>query len=181
MQFINTIKERLPDYAKDIRLNLDTVIARSSLSPTAAAGAALAAAFAARSSPIVDAIRAGGALDPLHQQAALTAAALMGMNNVWYPFVEMADDADLKTMRAELRMNAYATHGGVDRQTFELYALAASIVGQCEFCVRSHYKLLQETGLTTQQLRDVGRIAAVINAAAQVLAAEATREEPIAA
>ena len=93
----------------------------------------------------------------------------------------MADDADLKTMRAELRMNAYATHGGVDRQSFELYALAASIVGQCEFCVRSHYKLLQETGLTTQQLRDVGRIAAVINAAAQVLAAEATREEPIAA
>jgi len=73
------------------------------------------------------------------------------------------------------------THGGVDRQSFELYALAASIVGQCEFCVRSHYKLLQETGLTTQQLRDVGRIAAVINAAAQVLAAEATREEPIAA
>jgi alkyl hydroperoxide reductase subunit D len=93
----------------------------------------------------------------------------------------MADDADLKTMRAELRMNAYANHGGVDRQSFELYALAASIVSKCEFCVRSHYKLLQETGLTTQQLRDVGRIAAVINAAAQVLVAETSREEAIAA
>jgi len=181
MQFITTLKERLPDYAKDIRLNLDAVIGRSSLAPAAAAGAALAAAFAAKSAPIVEAIRADGTLDPQHRQAALTAAALMGMNNVWYPFVEMADDADLKTMRAELRMNAYATHGGVDRQTFELYALAASIVGQCEFCVRSHAKLLAEAGLTTQQLRDVGRIAAVINAAAQVLAAEATREEPIAA
>jgi alkyl hydroperoxide reductase subunit D len=103
------------------------------------------------------------------------------MNNVWYPYVEMADDADLKTMRAELRMNAYANHGGVDRQSFELYALAASIVGKCEFCVRSHYKLLQETGFTTQQLRDVGRIAAVINSAAQVLATETTREAAIAA
>jgi alkyl hydroperoxide reductase subunit D len=181
MPFTNTIKERLPDYAKDIRLNLDAVIARSSLTPTAAAGAALAAAFAARSAPIVEAIRADGGLDAVHQQAALTAAALMGMNNVWYPFVEMADDPDLKTVRAELRMNAYANHGGVDRQSFELYALAASIVGKCEFCVRSHYKLLQETGLTTQQLRDVGRIAAVINAAAQVLAAEAPTEVPIAA
>jgi alkyl hydroperoxide reductase subunit D len=181
MQFVNTIKERLPDYAKDIRLNLDAVIGRSSLSPTAAAGAALAAAFAAKSAPIVDAIRSDGALDAQHQQAALTAAALMGMNNVWYPFVEMADDADLKTMRAELRMNAYANHGGVDRQSFELYALAASIVGKCEFCVRSHYKLLQETGLSTQQLRDVGRIAAVVNAAAQVLAVESASEVAVAA
>lgn len=179
MDFVSTLKARLPDYAKDIRLNLDAVIARGSLAPQHAAGAALAAAFAAKSAAVVDAIRSEGALDPAHRDAALTAAALMGMNNVWYPFVEMAGDGDLATMRPELRMNAYATHGGVDRQSFELYALAASIVGRCEFCVRSHYKLLRETGLTTQQLRDVGRIAAVVNAAAQVLAADA--REPVAA
>jgi len=181
MSFIDDLKARLPDYAKDIRLNLDAVLARSSLTTAQAAGAALAAAFAARATPIVDAIRADAVLDPAHRQAALTAAALMGMNNVWYPFVEMAGDTDLATLRPELRMNAYATHGGVDRQSFELYALAASIVGKCEFCVKSHYKLLAETGLTTQQLRDVGRIAAVINAAAQVIAAEADTPMPVAA
>ena len=172
MEFINTLKAKLPDYAKDIRLNLDGVIARSSLTPQHAQGAALAAAFAAQAPTIVRAIREDGTLDAPHQEAALTAAALMGMNNVWYPFLEMAGDADLKSMRAELRMNAYATHGGVDRPSFELYALAASIVGKCEFCVQSHYRLLKETGLTVQQLRDVGRIAAVVNAAAQVLAVE---------
>jgi lipoyl-dependent peroxiredoxin subunit D len=182
MEFLNHLKARLPDYAKDIRLNLDAVVARSSLTPQMAAGAALAAAFAAKSSAIVDAIRAEPTLDPAHRDAALTAAALMGMNNVWYPFVEMAGDDSLSTMRPELRMNAYASHGGVDRQSFELYALAASIVGKCDFCVRSHYKLLAETGLTTQQLRDVGRIAAVINAAAQVIAAtQAPVSEAIAA
>ncbi len=173
MSYIVDLKSRVPEYAKDIRLNLDSVLGRSSLSPIQAAGAALAAAFAARSSTIVAAIRADSTLDPAHQQAALTAASLMAMNNVWYPFVEMAGDPDLATLRAELRMNAYATHGGVDRQSFELYALAASIVGKCEYCVQSHYKLLAETGLTTQQLRDVGRIAAVVNAAAQVIATEA--------
>jgi len=178
MAFVDTLKGLLPDYAKDIRLNVDAVVNRSSLSPQHAVGAALAAAFAARSAPIVDAIRGDASLDPAHVHAALTAASLMGMNNVWYPFVEMADDADLKTLRPELRMNAYATHAGVDRQSFELYALAASIVGKCEFCVKSHYELLKQTGLTTQQLRDVGRIAAVVNAAAQVLATEA---QPIAA
>jgi alkyl hydroperoxide reductase subunit D len=178
MDFIAAIKDRIPDFAKDIRLNLDAVLARSSLEPHHAAGAALASAFAARSPELVDAIRGGTALDATQVQAALTAAALMGMNNVWYPYLEMAGDADLKTMRAELRMNAYATHGGVDRTSFELYALAASIVGKCEFCVQSHYKLLRDSGLTAQQLRDVGRIAAVINAAAQVIALQTT---PVAA
>ena len=181
MEFVNTLKARLPDYAKDIRLNLDAVISRSSLSQSHAAGAALAAAFAAKSAAIVDAIRDDATLDDAHRQAALSAAALMGMNNVWYPFVETSGDEELRTVRPELRMNAYATHGGVDRQSFELYALAASIVGRCEFCVQSHYRLLKETGLTTQQLRDVGRIAAVVNAAAQVIAAEVRAEEAIAA
>ena len=166
---INDIKAALPDWAKDVRLNLDATIARSSLEPRLAAGAALAAAYAARSPALVATFRDPTFLDPQHAEAALTAAALMGMNNVWYPFVEMAGDESLKTMRAELRMNAYASHGGVDKLAFELYALAASIVGKCEYCVRSHAKLLTESGLTMQQLRDVGRIAATVNAAALAL------------
>jgi len=169
MDFLNTIKDRIPDYAKDIRLNLDAVIARSSLEPADALGTALAAAYAARSKTIVDAIRGSGQLNETDTNAALSAAALMGMNNVWYPYVEMADDPDLKTQRPELRMNAYATHGGVDKKRFELFALAASIVGKCHFCVASHYKMLKENGLTAQQLRDAGRIAAVVNAAAQAI------------
>ncbi|MES2562138.1 MAG: carboxymuconolactone decarboxylase family protein [Pseudomonadota bacterium] len=174
MEFLNALKERIPDYAKDIRLNLDAVIARSSLEAADAVGAALAAAYAARAKPIVDAIRASGALSEVDTNAALSAAALMGMNNVWYPYVEMADDADLKSQRAELRMNAYATHGGVDKKRFELFSLAASIVGKCHFCVQSHYKMLKENGVSAQQLRDVGRIAAVVAAAALVFEAERT-------
>jgi alkyl hydroperoxide reductase subunit D len=172
MEFLSTLKEHIPDYAKDVRLNLDAVIARSSLDAADALGAALAAAYAARSKTLVDAIRGSGALSEGDTGAALSAAALMGMNNVWYPYVEMAGDEDLKTQRAELRMNAYATHGGVDKKRFELFALSASIVGKCHFCVVSHYRMLKENGLSAQQLRDVGRIAAVITAAANALAAE---------
>jgi lipoyl-dependent peroxiredoxin subunit D len=168
MDFLNPIKDQIPDYAKDIRLNLDGTIARSSLAPEDALGVALAAAFAAKSKVLVDAFKAN--TPQAEANAALTAAALMGMNNAWYPYVEMAEDAELKTMRAELRMNAYATHGGVAKVKFEAYALSASIVGKCHFCVRSHYELLQKEGWTTQQLRDIGRIAATVNAAAQVLA-----------
>ena len=169
MEFLTPILQRLPDTAKDIRLNLDSVLARSSLSPEDALGVAIAAAFAARSRELVQALQS--AAPAAEAQAALTAAALMGMNNIWYPYVEMAGDDELKTLRPELRMNAYASHGGVARAKFEAYALAASIVGKCHFCVESHYALLKKEGLTTQQLRDIGRIAAVVNAAAQVLAA----------
>ncbi|WP_020201244.1 MULTISPECIES: carboxymuconolactone decarboxylase family protein [Cupriavidus] len=173
MEFISTIKGLIPDYAKDIRLNLDGTIARSSLEGNDAVAVALAAAFAAKSRVLVDTIRNSGVLSPEETNAVLTAAALMGMNNVWYPYIEMADDPDLASQPAGLRMNAYATHGGVDKRRFEMYALAASIVGKCHFCVKSHYQLLKnEQGMTAQQLRDVGRIAAVIVAAANVIAAE---------
>ena len=74
-------------------------------------------------------------------------------------------------------MQAYATHGGVDRRHFELYALAASIVGKCHFCVQSHYALLKEAGMSVDQLRDVGRIAAVIAAAANAIDVEADTPE----
>ncbi|QHE92830.1 carboxymuconolactone decarboxylase family protein [Pandoraea fibrosis] len=174
MEFITAIKAQIPDYAKDIRLNLDGTIARSSLEGNDAVGVALAAAFAAKSQPLIKAIREAGVLSPEELEGALTAAALMGMNNTWYPYLEMADNDELKNEKAQLRMNGYATRGGVDQRRFEMYALAASIVGKCHFCVKSHYHLLlAEHGMSTAQLRDVGRIAAVINAAAQVLAAEA--------
>ncbi|HEU4853490.1 MAG TPA: carboxymuconolactone decarboxylase family protein [Telluria sp.] len=165
MDFLNSIKEMIPDYAKDIRLNIDGTIARSTLEGNDALGVALSAAFAAKNRKFVDAIRESGLLSPEEVNAAMTASALMGMNNVWYPFVEMAGDADLKSLPAQLRMNAYASHGGVDKRRFEMYALAASIIGKCHFCVQSHSELLKAEGMSVQQLRDIGRIAAVVNAA----------------
>ena len=172
MEFLNAIKELIPDYAKDIRLNIDGTIGRSSLEGSDAVGVALAAAFAAKSKTLIDAIRNAGVLSPEETHAALTAAALMGMNNVWYPYVEMTGNADLKSQPAGLRMNAYASHGGVDKRRFEMYALAASIIGKCHFCVTSHFDTLLAEGMSSTQVRDVGRIAAVVNAAAQVIEAE---------
>jgi lipoyl-dependent peroxiredoxin subunit D len=172
MEFLSSIKALVPDYAKDIRLNLDGTIARSSLEGTDAIGVALAAAFAAKSAVLVEAIRNAGVLSAEEVNGALTAAALMGMNNVWYPYVEMTDSADLKSQPAGLRMNAYASHGGLDKRRFEMYALAASIIGKCHFCVKSHFETLVAEGMSSTQLRDVGRIAAVINATALVVSAE---------
>jgi alkyl hydroperoxide reductase subunit D len=168
MSWVDTIKEALPDYAKDTRLNLDGVVNRSSLDVTVAHGCALAAAVATGNGKLVAFIQADIA-DTTECSAAMTAASLMAQNNVWYPYVEMAEDEALKGLPAQLRMNAIASHGGTTADRFEAYSLASSIVGKCHFCVRAHYEGLKKMGYTVEQLRDIGRIAAVITSVARVL------------
>lgn len=169
MSWVNEVRNLVPGYAKDTSLNLDNVINRSSLDEVTAKGVALASAFATGNMNLVNIIKPF--LLEEDRQAALTAASLMAMNNVWYPYVEMTGDPALKGLPAQLRMNAYANHGGTTKVKFESYALAASIVGKCHFCVKSHYDTLQKEGLTVEQLRDIGRIAAVVTAVARAITA----------
>ena len=169
-QWVDALKEQsIPDYAKDTRLNLDAVIKRSTLSVEEAEAVAVAAAFATGNSKFWTWLHSQIA-DRKEADAALTAASLMAMNNTWYPYVEMAEDDNLKGLPAQLRMNAISTHGGTTKGRFEAYSLAASIVGKCHFCVKAHYDTLKKEGYTVEQLRDIGRIASVINAVSKVLA-----------
>jgi alkyl hydroperoxide reductase subunit D len=167
-QWVDALKDTIPDYAKDTRLNLDAVIKRSSLPIEEAEAVAVAAAFATGNSKFWTWVHSQIA-DRKEADAALTAASLMAMNNVWYPYVEMAEDENLKGLPAQLRMNAIATHGGTTKARFEAYSLAASIVGKCHFCVKAHYDTLKKEGYTIEQLRDIGRISAVITAVSRVL------------
>ena len=168
MEWIDQLKEAIPDYAKDTRLNIDAVIKRSTLDSVEAECVALAATFATGNTKLWIWIQSQIA-DAAESTAAITAASLMSMNNVWYPYVEMAEDPALKGLPAQLRMNAIASHGGTTKARFEAYSLAASIIGRCHFCVKAHYDTLKKEGYTIEQLRDIGRIAAVMNSVARVL------------
>lgn len=168
-QWVDALKENIPDYAKDTKLNIDAVIKRSTLPVEEAEAVALAAAFATGNTKLWTWVH-GQLANRVEADAALTAGSIMAQNNTWYPFVEMADDAQLKGLPAQLRMNAIASHGGTTKARFESYSLAASIVGKCHFCVKAHYETLKQEGYTVEQLRDIGRIAAVINSVSRVLA-----------
>jgi alkyl hydroperoxide reductase subunit D len=168
-QWVDALKEQsIPEYAKDTKLNLDAVIKRSTLPVEEAEAIALAAAFATGNSKLWTWIHSQ-ITDRTEADAALTAASIMAQNNVWYPYVEMADDPQLTGLPAQLRMNAIASHGGTTKSNFEAFSLAASIVGKCHFCVRAHYETLKQEGYTVEQLRDIGRIASVMNSVAKVL------------
>lgn len=168
MNWVDQLKEGLPEYAKDIRLNLDSVIKRSTLEPGVAEACALAAVFATGNSKLWTWI-SSQIEDTKEANAALTAASLMTMTNSWYPYVEMSGDENLKGLPAGLRMNSIATHGGTTKLRFEAYSLAASIIGKCYFCVRSHYDNLKTEGYTVEQLRDIGRIASVMNSVSKIM------------
>ena len=166
--WVDQLKDTIPDYAKDTRLNIDAVVKRSTLPQEEAEAVALAAAFATGNTKLWTWMQSQIA-DQKEAEAAITAASLMAMNNVWYPYVEMAEDSNLSGLPAQLRMNAIASHGGTTQERFEAYALSASIVGKCHFCVKAHYETLKKAGYTVEQLRDIGRIASVITAVARVL------------
>ena len=170
--WVETVKESIPDYCKDIKLNLETIMTRHGLDPVDAHACAYVAAIASNNGALAFEIEMNSPLfsesaDP-ERSAMKTAAALMAMNNIYYPFAEMTQDPDLKGLPPGLRMNAYANHGGVSKKKFEMYALAASIIGKCEFCVRNHYEALKKEGMTVQQLQAVGKIAAIVNAIGKV-------------
>ena len=166
--WVDTLKEAIPDYAKDARLNIDAVVKRSTIAPEIAEAIALAAVFATGNTKLWTWI-SSQITNETERNAAITAGSLMAMNNVWYPYVEMAEDQNLSGLPAQLRMNAISSHGGTTKANFEAYSLAASIVGKCHFCVKAHYETLKKEGWTVEQLRDVGRIAAVMTAVSRVM------------
>lgn len=177
MKWVNQLKEAIPDYAKDTKLNLDAVLVRSTLPADEAYGIAVASAFATGNGKLVSFITTYISDSEVGEQeawtverdAALAAGSIMAQNNTWYPYVEMADDESLKGLPAQLRMNVIASHGGTTKARFEAYSLATSIIGKCHFCIKSHYETLKKEGYTVEQLRDIGRIASVINSVAKVL------------
>lgn len=167
---IQALKSALPSHAKDLKLNLGSVIEAPELTPQQAWGTALASAIASRNPQVTAAIEAETAahIPPQAAEAARTAAALMAMNNVYYRFVHLVSAEDYAKMPARLRMNALA-NPGVDRVDFELWSLAVSAINGCGMCIDSHEKELVKNGATREQIQHAVRIASVIHAVAVTL------------
>ena len=165
---IDALKDRIPDYAKDLRLNLGSLASDISLTPQQLAGTFVASALAARNDDVTREIVAQFR-DVLSEQA-LTAAqsanAIMGMNNIYYRFVHMAGGEYAK-MPAQLRMSVIG-NPGVDNADFELWCLAVSIINGCDLCVTSHEKIVRDA-LGAAAVQTAARIAATVHAVAVTL------------
>jgi alkyl hydroperoxide reductase subunit D len=169
---LEAIRNRLPDYAKDLKLNIGSLATEPALTQQQRAGTFVAAAIASRNAELTRALVAefGAQLSPEALTAAKAAAAIMGMNNVYYRFTHLVG-GDYPSMPAKLRMNVMAKPG-VEKVDFELWSLAVSAINGCGMCMESHEKVVLHGGLSKEQVQASVRIAAVVHAVAGVLDAE---------
>ncbi len=170
---IEALKNALPDYAKDQKLNLGSLAIDPTLSAQQLAGTFVAAALASRNAVVIREIV--GEYAPKLSAEALTAAkaaaSVMAMNNIYYRFTHLVG-GDYTNLPAKLRMNIMAKPG-VEKVDFELWSLAVSAINGCGMCMESHEKVVRHGGLSAEQVQTAVRIAAVVHAVAATLEGEA--------
>ena len=161
--------ESIPDYAKDLRLNLGSVLRQTELTERQAWATAVSCAVASRNPGMLEAIQSEAAkyLDEASMASAKTAAALLGMTNSYYRFRHLSSNEKYSAIPARLRMQGIRTHGG-DPVDFDLCCLAVSAINGCAACVDSHEKELRSKGVPEETILAAVRIAAVLHAIAAV-------------
>jgi len=167
---LEQLLDTLPDYAKDLKLNMGSVMRQTELTAQQAWGTAVACAMASRNAALLDAILAEAPAHLNEQQlfAAKAAASIMGMNNIFYRFKHLTSNEKYATMPARLRMQIIAKHGG-DPVDFELWCLAVSAINGCAACVDSHERVVLQKGLTEENVLAAIRIASTVHAVAAVV------------
>jgi alkyl hydroperoxide reductase subunit D len=168
------IADALPDYAKDLRVNLQNVMNQTELTPQQTWSVAVSCALACRNETLSKAVltEASPRLTFEAFNAAKAAMAIMGMNNIFYRFRHMIGREEYNSIPGRLRMQVIRGHGG-DPLDFELCCLAVSAINGCEACVKSHEAVLREKGLKEDAILASIRIAATLHAVAGVVEAEA--------
>lgn len=171
---IDALKNELPEYAKDLKLNLSSLARETELDDQKKWGTFLASAHAVGEPKTLAAIKAQAeaVLSPEAVKAAQAASAIMGMNNVYYRFAHLVSNKEYSTLPAKLRMNVIGAPG-VEKADFELWSMAVSAINGCGMCMDAHEAELRKHGVTTTQVQAAVRIGAVINAVSAVMRAEA--------
>jgi lipoyl-dependent peroxiredoxin subunit D len=168
---IDSLRAALPGYAKDLSLNLSSLANETVLSEQQKWGCFVASAYAVGSGKAIRELVDGCPLSDEALTAAKAAAAIMGMNNVYYRSLHLMQNREYSTLPAKLRMNVIA-NPGVDKNDFELWCLAVSAINGCGMCLDSHEAELRTRGVANTHVQAALRIGAVVNAVGHVLMAE---------
>lgn len=179
---LEALKEKIPGYAKDIKLNLSTLLSGTEsiqLNPVQISGCALAAAYATQNKVVIQDLENHARQRGLTEEivtAIKGAASIMAMNNVYYRSVDLIEDQSYKSLPTQLRMHILQNHG-ITQQDFELYCLVVSVINGCGRCIDSHANVLIKGGLGKAEIHYGLRIAAVVKAVAQVIVIEGSIKE----
>jgi alkyl hydroperoxide reductase subunit D len=171
---ITALKERIPDFGRDIRLNLESVLSEDGapgLTLPQLWSTALACAYAIESPDLAEAILKdpqAALLGDEYREGARAAAAIMAMNNVYYRTTHLMEDEALQKLPARLRMNIIGKPP-VPKVDFEAMSFAVSALAGCGQCLTAHKNELRKAGMEDAGIHSLIRIASVIKAADSAL------------
>lgn len=170
---IETIKNQIPSFAKDVKLNLATIRTPEGapdLTQKQIDLIAIASAYAIKQPLLIKALseEVSANLSGAEIEAAQSAALVMAMNNVYYRFMHLVHDDAFSKMPVRLRMNLLQQNN-VDKKDFELMSLAISAINGCGLCLEAHHKELRKENVSHLAIQSAVRIASVLNAVAMSL------------
>lgn len=167
---IDSLKDRIPAFAKDVKLNLSSMLSEETLPTQQRYGLFLACAIATRNVEVMRAFEtlARGQISAQALDAARAAGAIMAMNNIYYRFVHLASNKAYESKPARLRMNVIG-NPGVDKVDFELWSLAVSAINGCGKCIDAHDKVLRDAGVSEDTIQTAARFASIIQSLAVAL------------
>ncbi len=171
---LQTLKDLVKDYARDIRLNLDSVLSAEGapgLNDTQIYGTFLASAYATKSEKLKELAESivTGRLSDQEVEGIKAAVTIMGMNNIYYRYLHLLEgQEELKKLPAKLRMTIIGKPG-IEKINFELYSLAVSAITGCGMCINAHVHEVKKGGVEELGIQSAIRIASVTNATAQAL------------
>lgn len=171
---LDALKAAVPDYARDLRRNLDAVVEHGGLSQQRLWGAVLACSIASRSARVLRELapEARARLSPDAYTTAKSAAAVMAVNNVFHRTRHLLSDPAYGELRTGLRMTALG-HPGVSKADFEFWSFAVSAINACGLCLDAHERALRRLEVDRETIQEGIKIAAVIQAVGTTLDAEA--------
>ncbi len=170
---IEQLRNRLPEHAKDIKLNLSSILTPEGapdLTQKQIFAIALASAYATKNVNLITAIskETPAYLMETEINAAKSAATIMAMNNIYYRFIHLVSDKSFSNLPAKLRMNVIG-NPGIDKIDFELSCLAVSAINGCGMCIDAHTQELKKAGVSHLAIQSTVRIASVLNATAMAI------------
>lgn len=167
--------DRFPDYARDIKLNLDQLLnpqtqaeALVGMTSIQVTGVALACAYAVKDMQMVEILKTDFQVTPDLEHAAQGAAVIMAMNNVYYRSMHLIEDKEISGFPARLRMNIIGKPG-IAKGDFELMCLAVSAISGCGKCLNAHIHEVKKQNISNEGVHSAIRLAAVMQAAKQVM------------
>ena len=171
---LDTLKDLVKDYGRDIRINLDSVLSiegAPGLSEEQIFGTFLASAYASKSPKLIELAEsiASGKISEAEREGVKAAATIMGMNNIYYRYLHLLEgEEELKKLPAKLRMQIIGKPG-IEKTNFEIYSLAVSAITGCGMCINAHIQEIRKHGINDYGIQSAIRIAAITNGAAQAL------------